>query len=47
MPRFNSCDVPFSTIWFFEEALNSHKRVVKVSRERDTFFRIIRDDHYS
>ncbi|AKN31871.1 hypothetical protein Ccar_13765 [Clostridium carboxidivorans P7] len=45
MPEFNSWNVPFSTICFFEDALNSHKRVIRVSRERDIFFRIERDDN--
>lgn len=45
MPEFNRWDVPFSTICFFEHALNSHKRVIRVSREKDIFFRIERDDN--
>lgn len=44
MPKFNNWNVPFSTICFFEEALNRQKRVINVSREDDIFFRIERDD---
>ena len=31
--------------YFFEDALNSHTRIIKVNRERDIFFRIERDDN--
>lgn len=46
MQKFNSWKVPYSTICFFQEALNSHARVKKVNRERDIFFRIERDDNF-
>ncbi|KFX58659.1 hypothetical protein FDC50_02545 [Clostridium botulinum] len=45
MPEINSWNVPFSTICFFEHALNSHKRVIRVRREKDIFFRIERDNN--
>lgn len=45
MRNFNNWNVPFSTICFFEDALNSHTRIIKVNRERDIFFRIERDDN--
>lgn len=45
MPKFNNWNVPFSTICFFEHALNSHNRVIRVTREKDIFFRVERDDN--
>lgn len=44
MQKYNNWGVPFSTICFFERALNTHRRVINVSRERDIFFRVKRDD---
>lgn len=40
MSRFNNWGVSYSSIIFFEEALNTHNKVKNVVRENDIFFKI-------
>ncbi|APQ77932.1 hypothetical protein CF060_13640 [Clostridium botulinum] len=44
MQKYNTWGVPFSTIVFFERLVKGHSRVINVTRDRDIFFRIERDD---
>lgn len=40
MSRFNNWGVSYSSIIFFEEALNTHNKVKNVVRNKDIFFKI-------
>lgn len=40
MSRFNNWGVSYSSITFFEDALNTHNKVRNVVRENDIFFKI-------
>lgn len=39
---FNTWNVSFGSIKFFEEALNSHNKVLSVKREKDILFNVTR-----